>query len=275
VSVLPGLGVPVLMYHWVNPDPGKRLRLYGVTPEAFHRQVRWMKNAGYEAVSLADLLAHVAGSRRLPARSIVITFDDGYRDNVEHAGPILEAAGWPATIFLVTDRAGDVNRWDLAHGDPPRALLDWEEARGLDGGVFSFEPHSRTHPDLTQVAPLTAREEIAGAGKRLADELGRPATVFSYPHGAFNEGLEEMVQEAGYLGAVTDLQGLNRTGGDPYRIRRTMITSREFLAAFAFKFLTGYGVYGLKDETLRRLAGRPARWEETGAGARQEGGGAE
>jgi peptidoglycan/xylan/chitin deacetylase (PgdA/CDA1 family) len=265
MSVLPGLGVPVLMYHWVHPDPGDRLRLYGVTPEAFHLQVRWLKGAGYAAVSLEDLLAHVAGARRLPARSVVITFDDGYRDNVEHAGPILEAAGWTATIFLVTDRAGDVNRWDLSHGDPPRPLLSWEEARRLDGGVFTFEPHSRTHPDLTRVSPEIAREEIAGAGRRLADELDRPATVFSYPHGAFNEELEEMVREAGYAGAVTDLQGLNRTGGDPYRIRRTMITSREFLAAFAFKFLTGYGVYGLKDETLRRLAGKPARWEETRA----------
>jgi peptidoglycan/xylan/chitin deacetylase (PgdA/CDA1 family) len=271
MSLVPGLGVPVLMYHWVHPDPGDRLRLYGVTPAAFRRQIRWLKGAGYEAVSLAELLAHMDGRGRLPARSIVITFDDGYRDNAEYAGPILEAAGWQATIFLVTDRAGDVNRWDLRHGDPPRPLLDWEEIRELDGGTFSFEPHSRTHPDLTAVEPEAAREEIAGSGRRLADELGRPATVFSYPHGAFNGRLEEMVSQAGYAGAVTDLQGLNRRGGNPYRIRRTMITSREFLAAFAFKFLTGYGVYGLKDETLRRLAGRPARWEET----RAEGGGSE
>jgi peptidoglycan/xylan/chitin deacetylase (PgdA/CDA1 family) len=265
VSFLPGLGVPVLMYHWVSPDPGDRLKLYGVTPEAFQRQVRWLTAAGYRAVGLEELIAHLAGDRTLPSRSIVVTLDDGYVDNVEYAGPILEAASWTATIFLVSDRAGDVNRWDLHHGDPPRPLLSWEEVRRLDGGVFRFEPHSRTHPDLTRVDPARAREEITGAGRRFEDELGRPARVFSYPHGAFNMRLEEMVREAGYAGAVTDLQGLNRAGGNPYRMRRTMITSREFAAAFAFKFLTGYGVYGLKDEILRRLAGRPARWEEAGA----------
>ncbi len=264
MSVLSALGVPVLMYHWVNPDLGRKLRLYGVTPEAFAWQVRWLRRAGYTAVPLAHLLEHLAGRRRLAGRSIVITLDDGYRDNVEFAGPILEEAGWPATIFLVTQRAGGVNEWDLAHGDPPRPILTWDEARRLDGKTFTFEPHSCTHPDLTTVDASRAREEITASGKRLADELGRPATVFSYPHGCFNLRLEEMVKEAGYAAAVTDLQGLNRAGSDPFRIRRTMITSREFLAAFALKALTGYGAYGLKDEAIRRLRGRRAAWEEAG-----------
>lgn len=258
MSALAGLGVPVLMYHWINPFVGHRLRLYGVTPQAFARQIRALRTAGYRSATLDGLLRHLRAEKPLPARSIVITLDDGYRDNVEYAGPVLEAAGFTATIFLVTDRAGGVNEWDLAHGDPARALLSWEEVRSLDGGVFRFEPHSRTHPDLTRVDPARAEEEIFGARRRFEDELGRAPGVFSYPHGAFTPALERIVKAAGYAGAVTDIQGLNRVGGDPFRIRRTMMTSRDTLPRFAFKCLTGYGVYGLAAAARRRLAGRPA-----------------
>ena len=129
MSLLSGRGVPVLMYHWVNPDLGDRLRLYGVTPGAFGRQIRRLRAAGYRSAGFPELLRHVAGGTPLPPKSIVLTLDDGYCDNLEYAAPILEEAGFTATIFLVTDRAGGVNEWDLKHGDPPRPLLDWAAAR--------------------------------------------------------------------------------------------------------------------------------------------------
>jgi len=264
MSLLSGRGVPVLMYHWVHPDLGEKLRLYGVTPECFGRQIRRLRAAGYGSATFPDLLAHIAGQKTLGPKRIVITLDDGYRDNLEYAAPILEEAGFTATIFLVTDRAGGVNEWDLKHGDRPRPLLDWKEVRRLDGGVFRFEPHSRTHPELTIVDKERAREEIAGAKKTMEDELGRRVSVFSYPHGAFHLGLEQLVREAGYDAAVTDLQGLNRRGTDPFRIRRTMITSRDFLAPYAFKVVTGFGVMGLGREMVRRAIRRPAAWEHAG-----------
>lgn len=259
-------GVPMLMYHWVNPDLGDRLRLYGVTPYDFARQMDLLEVLGWRAAPLGALLDHVAGVTPLPSRSVILTFDDGYRDNVEYAGPVLEARGWRATIFHAVGRAGDVNTWDLAHGDPPRPLLSWDEMRALDGGVFSFESHSLTHPDLTAVDPARARAEIADSKKLLEDRLGRTMTVFSYPHGAFNLALEAEVRAAGYRAAVTDLQGLNRAGTDPLRLRRTMITSRDVLPTCLFKILTGYGAYGLVEEVQRRLAGRPPRFLEAHAG---------
>jgi peptidoglycan/xylan/chitin deacetylase (PgdA/CDA1 family) len=264
MSLLPGRGVPVLMYHWVNPDLGDHLRLYGVTPRAFARQIRWLSGAGYRSATFAELARHLSGEAPLGPKRIVVTLDDGYRDNLEYAGPILEEAGFTATIFLVTDCAGGVNTWDLKHGDPPRPILSWTEARRLDGGVFLFEPHSRTHPELTRVDPVRAREEIVGAKTIMEQELGRRVDVFSYPHGAFHLGLEKVVREAGYGAAVTDLQGLNRRTTDPFRIRRTMITSRDSLGRYAFKVLTGFGVSGLAREMGRRATARPAAWEQPG-----------
>lgn len=257
MSIVSGLGVPVLMYHWIDDDLGERLKLYGVTPGAFGRQMRGLRAAGYAAAPIEALPAHLDGTRPLPGRRVVLTFDDGYRDNVERAGPVLEALGWTATIFVVTDHAGGVNAWDLEHGDAPRSILTWDEMRRLDGRTFRFEPHSRTHPFLPRLDDAPAREEIVGSKRRLEDELGREALAFSYPHGEFDPRLEAIVREAGFRLAVTDLMGLNRRSTDPLRVRRTMITSRDVAPTYAFKVATGYGVYGLANEIRRRAT--PAR----------------
>lgn len=237
-----GRGVGVLMYHWIDPDPGRKLRLYGVTPAALRAQLGWLERLRFDSVSLEALLAHITGEKTLDDRAIALTFDDGYLDNVENALPLLEQAKMTATVFVVTDHAGGVNGWDLHHGDPPRKILSWDRMRALDGDTLRFEPHSRSHPFLTQLAPEAAREEIEGSKKRLEDELGREALAFSYPHGACDERVERLVRDAGFKMAVTDRQGLNRPGDDPLRVRRTMITSREIAPTFLFKLATGRGV---------------------------------
>jgi peptidoglycan/xylan/chitin deacetylase (PgdA/CDA1 family) len=226
------------MYHWIDDRVGDALRLYGVTPSALRSQVSWMKRLGYASVPLDRMYS---GN----GRRVVLTFDDGYVDNMENALPILEEAGMTATVFVVTDHAGGVNAWDLHHGDTPRPILTWEQMRGLDGKTLTFEVHSRTHPFLTELAPAAAREEIVGSKKRLEDELGRAARAFSYPHGAYDEAIEGMVREAGFAMAVTDRQGLNREGDDPIRVRRTMITSRDIAPTFLVKLGLGRGAYDL------------------------------
>jgi len=206
-------------------------------------------------LTLDALRAHVAGEAPASGHAAVLTFDDGYVDNVENALPVLEAAGMTATVFVVTDHAGGVNAWDLAHGDAPRPLLSWDRMRALDGKTLRFEPHSRTHPQLPTLSPGNAREEIVGSKKRLEDELGRESVAFSYPHGAYHDGLETIVREAGFRLALTDRQGLNRPGDDPLRIRRTMITSRDIAPTYLFKVSTGYGVIGLVDALRGRSGG--------------------
>lgn len=250
-----------MMYHWVDDRLGDRLRLYGVTPRALGSQIRWMKAAGYRSCTLEEMLDHVEGRSPLRDRAVLVTFDDGYRDNIENAGPLLEAAGWSAVVFVVVDRVGGVNAWDAKHGDPPRELASWDEIRRTDGRTFRFEVHSRTHPELPLVDRTRAVDEIAGAKERFEDAVGREAICFSYPHGAFNLDLEAIVRDAGYRVAVTDRMGRNRPGEHPLRIRRTMVTSRDIFATFAFKVATGYGAQGWARDVARRCLGRPERWE--------------
>lgn len=247
------------MYHRVNSDLGRSLGRFGVTPGALEGQMDWLRRRGYRGASLEALVEHLRGASALPRRSVVLTFDDGYLDTVLKAGPILEAAGFTAIMYLVVDRVGGLNEWDRRYGDPPRSLVSWPEARRLDGRVFRFEVHSRTHPNLTLIDRARARDEIFGAKDRFEQEMGRPATGFSYPHGEFDGGLDALVAEAGFRSAVTDRVGLNRRGDDPMRIRRTMIGSRDLVPTFALKVATGLSPRGVARDLRRRWRRRTAR----------------
>lgn len=243
--------VPVLMYHWVDSDLGDRLRYYGVLPESFERQMAMLARKGMNCLSLESLAGLLDAGSPLPPRSFVLTFDDGYLDLRRTVLPVLERYGFNATVFLVTDRVGTVNRWDVKHGDPPRRLLGWEEIRRLDGGIFRFESHSCTHPFLTGLPPDDARREVVDSKRLLEDQLGRPVSIFSYPHGLFDASIEEAVRQAGYTAAATDIRGLNRRGTGPHRIRRVMITSTDGVAGFRFKVATGHDLRS----AARALAG--------------------
>jgi len=255
-------GVPVLMYHWVSDRPGERLRKYGVLPRDFARHMSFLSRRGWRCVTLAALRESLEERRPLPARSFVLTFDDGTDDLEPNVLPVLQRHGFTATSFVVTGCAGDVNRWDLRHGDPPRSLLGPETLRRLDGPTVRFESHSCTHQFLTALDAAAANREILDSKRWLEDLLGRQVEAFSYPHGLFNHPIEEMVREAGYLCAATDIRGLNRPGTGPFRVRRVMITAADGAAGFAFKLATGHDVRS----AIRSLAGL-----ETGAPAMGEG----
>jgi peptidoglycan/xylan/chitin deacetylase (PgdA/CDA1 family) len=240
VSPGAGPGVAVLMYHWVDTDLGTRLRRYGVLPETFARQMAWLERSGRRCLPLETLCDLLERRTALPARSFVLTFDDGYTDLERTVRPVLERHGFTATVFTVTGHVGGTNAWDAKHGDPPRALLDWDAIRRLEGGVFRFESHSCTHPFLTEVPPERARSEIVDSKREIEDRLGRAVTTFSYPHGLFNRRIEELVREAGYRCAATDIRGLNRRGDDPLRVSRVMMTSPDRLPGFVFKVRTGH-----------------------------------
>ena len=249
---LRGNGAAVLMYHWVDERLGERLRYYGVTPAAFRDQMAALARSGRPCLTLDAVREHLEAGTAPPRGAFVLTFDDGYADLESTVLPVLEEHRFPATVFVVTEAVeGGVNRWDLKHGDPGRALLSWEAIRRLDGGQLRFESHSCSHPQLPHLDAATARREIVESKRRLEDELGREVSVFSYPHGVFDRQAEDLVREAGYRCAVTDIRGLNRAGTSPLRMRRVMIAAPDGALGYAFKARTGHDLRS----ALRGLAG--------------------
>jgi len=220
--------VPILMYHYVRPLPGNDDPLgqrLSVSPEMFAAQMDWLAQHGYTPITLADLAAIRSGEMPAPARPIVLTFDDGYRDFYENAWPILRGHRFRATVFVIT---GSVGR---------PAYLTWGMIRELDrSGLIEIGGHTVHHTDLTQIADPTA--EIEDCARELQRELGHPVRSFAYPAGKFDARVEAATRAADFTLAVTTRPGWATPDDDPLALPRVRVSGDETLDQFAAK-LTG------------------------------------
>jgi peptidoglycan/xylan/chitin deacetylase (PgdA/CDA1 family) len=221
-------GVRILGYHSIGHLP----HTLAVRPDAFRAQMEAVAASGATPISLAAAL-ELLDAGPVAGRHVCVTFDDGYRDNLTVAAPILRELGIPATVFVATG-AVDGTAPFYWFDEPPPAL-SWDECRELASDpLFDVQPHTRTHPWLPQVSEERARDEIAGSRADL-EARGFPATTFCYPGGLYGERERRLVQEAGYAAAVTTDQGVNTGAGDPHVLRRTLVFLEDGLADFALK----------------------------------------
>lgn len=217
----------VLMYHSI----GRNGVHFTVPPEAFRRQMSWLRSEGFEVVGLEECVRRGRAGER--GKVAALTFDDGYRDFLEHAWPVLEEFGFPSTVFLITGRMGASY---TSSGGESLPLLSWEEAARLEGRGVSFGSHTRQHPKLTKVPEGEARQELEGSWTDLAERLERPSRFFCYPHGRTSAALQEAVRAAGYEGAVTVAPGHPGPDTPPFAVPRAYMHSEmgwaEFRAGF-------------------------------------------
>ena len=195
--------VPVLMYHRIVPrlpdsDP------YGncVTVAAFESHLRWLRRRGYTSIPLGTIMDSVEGTgggARLPRRPVVITFDDGYRDNHHHAWPVLQRHGFSGTVFLVSDAIGGHNHFDPAGSREPVPMLSVEQIRAMHAAGVGFGSHSCTHPGpLTEFPDDRVRDELARSRAAIEAILDVPVLDFAYPHSQVDTRVEGLVRAAGY-----------------------------------------------------------------------------
>jgi peptidoglycan/xylan/chitin deacetylase (PgdA/CDA1 family) len=166
----------------------ERRRELGVTrlsPRRFAHQMERLARDGWRALTLDELLACARGERRAGSREVAITFDDAYRGLRDHAFPVLEALGFPAVCFAITDYAGRLNRWDVAYGGRRFAHLSWRDMRRWQDRGITFASHTATHPRLTWLE----EREVA---------LGECPPVVSYPFGAVGQRETALASAEGY-----------------------------------------------------------------------------
>jgi peptidoglycan/xylan/chitin deacetylase (PgdA/CDA1 family) len=221
--------VPILMYHSIDDDDAAAC----VRPGRFDEQMAYLKKAGYRTIDLDTLYDHFSAGEEVTEKSIVITFDDGYRDNVEQAAPILERYGFCATVYLPTDHLGVSNRWNAADGVPQRPLLGWDEVRRLGSdSVLSFQAHSCSHPKLSRLPLGQMEREVRRCKDLIEERLGNPCHHFAYPYGDLSDAVRDIVGAAGFHTAVTTRWGHNRPGVDLLLLCRIGIANGHRLADF-------------------------------------------
>ena len=224
----------ILFYHRVSDDDDP----LAVAPRRFDQQMALVADGGYSVIDLAEAADRLRTGAPL-RRTIVLNFDDGYRDVGENALPVLERHGFHATVFVPPAAIDGTVSFGWYREPPP--LLDWEEIVELDrAGTLRFEAHSLTHPNLLALDDDSARREIGGSKSALEARLGRAVEGFCYPAGLFGGRERRLVEEAGFRIGVSCEPGVNRPGTDLLALRRRQIDGSDNLLDFRAKLGGGH-----------------------------------
>ena len=225
-SARAGIKMPILMYHSVLPAP-KTAGQYVLPCEALENDLRYLKNNGYESVVVGDLLAYVYQGTPLPAKPVMLTFDDGHLSNLLYVLPLLEKYDMKA-VFSVVGEFSD--RYTVA---PDRnvnyAIMTWEDIRTVvAGGRVEIQNHSyNMHQQgermgAGKVAGESVEEyeavllsDIALLQKKLEEACGILPTAFTYPFGFISPVSDDIVKKSGLLATLTCYEHMNYISRDP------------------------------------------------------------
>lgn len=189
--------IPVLAYHRVAADGPASLQRWRTHPDMFRQQLRLLRAHGYHSVTSGDLQKALESHTPLPGRPILITFDDGYQDFADFAWPILEAEGFSAEVFIVTDRVGTSASWDAGEGEPA-PLMNWQTIAALHAKGVRFGSHLATHTPATNLSSRDLLEEVMRSRAQLEAHLGSPIDSIAVPYGAADERFNRILASAGY-----------------------------------------------------------------------------
>lgn len=213
------LMLPILMYHKVDTTGlGSGWSGNCVLSEQLDGQLRALKEWGYTTVTLEDWLDFRVSRRSVPKRPVVLTFDDGYLSTYQIAWPLLRRHGAVANIFLVADRIGKTNSWDLA--EPQEPLLGVKEILQMQASGIRFGSHTCTHRSLPHLSRPDAFSELIQSKLKLEGILGRPVVTLAYPYNKQSLAVRVLAKHAGYRAAVLGRSRINATWTNPLALRR-------------------------------------------------------
>lgn len=209
---------PVLYYHRVGPfRPGARPKMT-VTPENFRAQMDFLARKGRAVLTLDEVLAGKKG--------VALTFDDGFRDVMEHALPVLRERRFPATFFIVAGRVGGTDTWMRVTTMPEERIVDGDDLKRLLEAGMTIGSHSMTHEKLTE-------PEVRDSKAALEERLGIRIGHFAYPRGESTPESVEWVRRAGYRAGWATKSG----NEENFTRKRLPVSARVTLFAFRMKLL--------------------------------------
>lgn len=185
--------IPILMYHHIGPWQNWLF----VTKETFASHLDYLAQKGYTTVTLPEVMSSLQGLSSLPAKPVVLTFDDGYRDFYDNAFPLLQAHNFKATLFVITQFVG---------GD---AYVTWDELSQMkSSGLVTVGDHTLSHKSLPALDLNQTHDQILSAKNILEEHLGGGINVFAYPYGGVSNNAENVLKEGSFSAAVTTQRGI-------------------------------------------------------------------
>lgn len=234
---MPNEGIPILMYHMVSEKKrGSKINKLRVSPAKFRRQMQFLKENGYQSISFSDLVGYFKGGSIDVKKSVIITFDDGYKDNYSNAFPILKEFGYKAVFFIVTGFIDEESLWNI--GDKER-LINWDEIKEMFNAGMEFGSHTVSHPSMVGCAGGKLFNEIGDSKRMLEKILGAEVVCFSYPFGKFDGEAKKAVRKCGYQTACSARMGKVSLGDDVYSLKRILVRGDETLFDFYLQLTRG------------------------------------
>lgn len=221
--------VPILVYHNFNPTvPGSM----NLTPARFKEQMQWIKDHHFTVIPLSQLVNYLQGkTRSLPAKSVVITADDGWESQYHYLVPIVREFHYPVTFFIYPGTISKSNHF-----------MTWNQLQELQKtGEFDIQSHTLTHPNFKQekkrLPPSQynkfVNNELVTAKKILQQEMNKPITLLAWPFGIYNEDLEQQAAKAGYEMAFSIAALPTGQSFNPMAEPRYMIVAPQNMKTFA------------------------------------------
>lgn len=202
-------GVPVLNYHQVNDEEQNMLT---VPTEEFNKQMQYLEDEGYHTINPDQLYMYVTEGTPLPTKPILITFDDGYKDNYTNAFPILKEHNFIATIFLVSDY---MERFDN--------YLTWEQVEEMNEYGIYFGSHTLSHEELAPLSDEEAFRQLSQSKSVIEWRTLKWVEFIAFPCGTFTDNTLQQALKAGYKGGFTVRYDLTREGDFPFDMNRVPV----------------------------------------------------
>jgi peptidoglycan/xylan/chitin deacetylase (PgdA/CDA1 family) len=208
-----------------------------VDPEAFYRQMEWLKRLGFQGLSLREALPYIEGAKR--GKVAAITFDDSYENVYDNALPVLQEFGFTATNFVVVNQIGGSNAWDAPNGVAWAPCMSLEQLRDWVDLGHEVGSHTLDHVHLPDLAVEEARKQILQSRALLEELLDEVVSSFCFPYGDETPLDRVLAYEAGYRVATTTRRGRASQADDPFGLPRATVRRNDSWVHFLKKCLAG------------------------------------
>ena len=219
------IGIPVLCYHDVtpnNPDNNDML----LNPNKFKNQLSWLKENGYTSITLTDLYNYLRNNEPIPEKSVVLTFDDGYRGNYTYAYPILKEMGFTANFFIISDFVDN------------GLYMTKDELKKLISNGFEVDSHTSNHLDLSKLTYNQQIETFKSSKETLEKIINKPVNFVAYPYGKYNSETRKAAETAGFNLGFNLCGNLADRKDNNYNMDRLYVSNNYTLEHFANKIKT-------------------------------------
>lgn len=223
-----GIPLPILMYHHILKDPSKH-GAYVVSPQEFEDDLVFLKENGYQAITVSDLISYAKENAPLPQKPVMITFDDGYLSTLEYAHPLLEKYNMKAVVSVVASYTEEYSTSCDRHVS--YAHLSWEDLRFMSvSGIFEVQNHTydmhknkkgerhgakKVSGESAEEYELEFKRDVSLAQNMLSKNCDITPTCFTYPFGMVSSESEEFVKEMGFCASLSCFEGINYITNDP------------------------------------------------------------